>query len=151
MVTTIKHKCSKKTVSLFENFSSYAHYELSIISLTKKKTKYVFLFHFVFTKYRYRLSSSSEDDEEAIPIHDDFEAYMQFRDGLQEFRGQIPPRKKKETNETKTRSRKSRVSIPATTIPTINRWMTSDFFSSRSISRFNSVFYFKMKYEIKKI
>lgn len=36
---------------------------------------------------------------------------MQYRDGLQEFRGQIPPRKKKETNETKSQSRKSRVSI----------------------------------------
>lgn len=61
---------------------------------------------------RYRLNSASDDDEDgSVPIYDDYEEYMQFREGLQEFPGRIPPRKKKEANQTKTQPRKSRVSL----------------------------------------
>lgn len=111
MVTAIKNKCAKTTVSAFlANFPTQFHLGHP---LTQQGEIYFnfFLPLFVFVVNRYRLNSTSDEDEDDdYPIYQDYNEHMQYRDRLQEFPGRIPPRKKKETTEANTPPRKSRVS-----------------------------------------
>lgn len=121
MVTKIKNKCAKTTVSVSLNFiilfPRSPTFQKSFIVADYFTLLFLFIFgHWVDGIIRYRLNSTSDeyDDDDDYPFYEDYNQHMQYRDGLQEFPGRIPPRKKRESTEANTPPRKSRVSFVQT-------------------------------------